>query len=71
MGFDCLATCGFRDGKAEMGQFCIDQHLAYALAGDEQRGLFFRGAGRLPFGHDIRSVAELMSHLLGRTPEIA
>lgn len=71
MGFDCLAACGFRDGKAEMGQFCIDQHLAYALAGDEQRGLFFRGAGRLPFGHDIRSVAELISHLLGRTPETA
>ena len=65
MGFDCLATCGFRDGKADMGQFCIDQHLGYALAGDEQRGLFFRGGGRLPFGDRIRPVAELMQHLLG------
>lgn len=67
MGFDCLAACGFRDGKADMGQFCIDQHLGYALAGDEQRGLFFRGAGRLPFGEQIRPVAELMAHLLKPT----
>jgi len=65
MGFDCLAQCGFRDGKAEMGQFCIDQHLGYALAGDTQRGLFFRGAGPLPFGQQIRPVADLMRHLLG------
>jgi nitronate monooxygenase len=65
MGFDCLAHCGFRDGKAEMGQFCIDQHLAYALEGDTQRGLFFRGAGALPFGSHIRPVLDLMRHLLG------
>lgn len=71
MGFDCLATCGLRDGKANMGQFCIDQHLGFALAGDEQRGLFFRGAGRLPFGDRIRPVAELMQHLLGGKPVLA
>lgn len=68
MGFDCLAACGFRDGNAAMGQFCIDQHLGHAWAGDEQRGLFFRGAGRLPFGTHIRPVAELMQHLLGGKP---
>lgn len=67
MGFDCLAQCGFRDGKAEMGQFCIDQHLGYALVGDTQRGLFFRGAGTLPFGQQIRPVADLMRHLLGES----
>lgn len=65
MGFDCLAHCGFRDGKTDMGQFCIDQHLAYALEGDTQRGLFFRGAGALPFGNHIRPVLDLMRHLLG------
>lgn len=68
MGFDCLTACGFRDGNASMGQFCIDQHLGYALLGDEQRGLFFRGAGHLPFGTSIRPVAELMQYLLGGKP---
>lgn len=65
MAFDCLAHCGLRDGKADMGQFCIDQQLAHAWEGDPDRGLFFRGAGRLPFGKDIRSVHDLMSWLLG------
>ena len=60
MAFDCLAHCGLRDGKGEMGQFCIDQQLVHAMEGDEQRGLFFRGAGTLPFGKDIRSVHDLM-----------
>lgn len=63
--FDCLAQCGLRDGKAGWGQFCIDQQLAAALRGDVKRGLFFRGAGALPFGAQIRSVRELMEKLLG------
>ena len=65
MSFDCLAHCGLRDGKPEMGQFCIDQQLGHALEGDTQRGLFFRGAGVLPFGEQIRSVQELLQCLLG------
>ncbi|RYY96624.1 MAG: nitronate monooxygenase, partial [Comamonadaceae bacterium] len=63
--FDCLAQCGLRDGKAAWGQFCIDKVLGYAVAGDVRRGLFFRGAGALPFGSEIRSVHELMQWLLG------
>jgi len=65
MSFDCLAHCGLRDGKTEMGQFCIDQQLGHALDGDTERGLFFRGAGNLPFGREIRPVQDLMLHLLG------
>ena len=63
--FDCLAQCGLRDGKVGWGQFCIDQQLAAALHGDVKRGLFFTGRGALPFGHQIRSVRELMVRLLG------
>jgi nitronate monooxygenase len=62
--FDCLAQCGLRDGLATWGQFCIDQQLAAALRGDVTRGLFFRGAGRLPFGDQIRSVRDLVERLL-------
>jgi len=64
MAFDCLATCGLRDGIARMGQFCIDLHLGAALKGDVERGLFFRGAGTLPFGAEIRPVRALLEHLL-------
>ena len=72
MAFDCLARCGLRDGKAEMGQFCIDQQLGHALAGDQRKGLFFRGAGRLPFGSDIRPVRDLLQWLLaGHHPAAA
>ena len=72
MAFDCLARCGLRDGKAEMGQFCIDQQLGHALAGDQRKGLFFRGAGRLPFGNDIRPVRDLLQWLLaGHHPAVA
>ncbi|MCW7540727.1 nitronate monooxygenase family protein [Aquabacterium sp. A7-Y] len=63
--FDCLAQCGLRDGKVGWGQFCIDQQLVAAMRGDVQRGLFFRGRGALPFGHQIRSVRELVERLLG------
>ena len=65
MSFDCLTHCGLRDGKAEIGQFCIATHLGHALEGDTEKGLFFRGAGTLPFGQEIRSVQDLMGWLLG------
>lgn len=71
MSFDCLQHCGLRDGDAGIGQFCIDQQLGHALTGDEQRGLFFRGAGRLPFGDQIRSVTDLVMHLLTPEPILA
>lgn len=62
--FDCLAQCGLRDGLKGWGQFCIDNQLAAALRGDIKKGLFFRGAGALPFGDQIRGVRELMERLL-------
>jgi nitronate monooxygenase len=65
LAWDCLEVCGLRDGKRELGQFCIDQRLAFALAGDVRRGLFFRGAGPLPFGAAIRPVRELIELVLG------
>lgn len=66
MAFDCLAQCGLRDGIAKFGQFCIDNQLAAALRGNVKNGLFFRGAGKLPFGDQIRSVRELIAYLLDR-----
>ena len=68
MWFDCLAHCGLRDGNAAWGQFCIDKVLGHALAGDTRKGLFFRGAGRLPFGTRIRPVQDLLRWLLGDLP---
>jgi nitronate monooxygenase len=62
--FDCLAQCGLRDGLPSWGQFCIDTQLAAALLGDVKKGLFFRGAGGLPFGTQIRTVRELLERLL-------
>jgi nitronate monooxygenase len=67
--FDCLGQCGLRDGLPGWGQFCIDNQLAAALRGDVKKGLFFRGAGRLPFGDQIKTVRELMQRLL--TPDLA
>jgi nitronate monooxygenase len=68
--FDCLIQCGLRDGIAKIGQFCIDLKLAEALRGDVGKGLFFRGAGRLPFGREIRPVRDLLAYLLtGVRPE--
>ena len=64
LAWDCLAQCGLRDGIARAGQFCIDHHLAAALRGDTERGLFFRGSEALPFGAEIRPVRDLVSHLL-------
>ena len=66
--FDCLAQCGLRDGLPGWGQFCIDNQLAAALRGDVKKGLFFRGAGSLPFGDQIRPVRELVERLLQPAP---
>jgi nitronate monooxygenase len=65
LAFECLAQCGLRDGNARMGQFCIDHHLAAALRGDVEHGLFFRGSESVPFGGQIRPVRDLTQHLLG------
>lgn len=67
LAFDCLEQCGLRDGIERFGQFCIDHHLAAALSGDVKRGLFFRGAGPLPFGKQIRPVGDLIEYLLHGT----
>lgn len=64
MKFDCLIQCGLRDGIGKYGQFCIDRQLAAAMNGDVSKGLFFRGASRLPFGREIRPVADLIRYLL-------
>ena len=68
-GLNCLSVCGLRDGIGSIGQFCIDTRLAYALKGDVKKGLFFRGSERLPFGAEIRPVAELIDYFLtGKMP---
>ena len=64
LAWDCLAHCGLRDGLPQAGQFCIDHHLAAALRGDVNRGLFFRGSEPVPFGAEIRPVRDLVSYLL-------
>lgn len=64
IGSDCLIQCGLRDGNPRAGQFCIAVHLAAALRGDVEHGLFFRGAEPLPFGNAIRPVSELVDYLL-------
>ena len=64
MVFDCLHDCGLRDGNSSWGQFCIDKVLGSALVGSVQKGLFFRGAGALPFGNQIRTVLDLITRLL-------
>ena len=69
LAFDCLAQCGLRDGLPGWGQFCIDQRLASALRGEVDKGLFFRGAGALPFGERIATVRALIERLL--TPGMA
>ena len=70
-GLNCLTVCGLRDGRASIGQFCIDTRLAFALKGDIKKGLFFRGSESLPFGTAIRPVAELVDYLLtGNVPNL-
>src|SRR3546814_16787253 len=56
VGFDCLASCGLRDGIDKHGTFCIDKQLAFALAGEHKRSLVFRAAEKLPFGTALRHV---------------
>lgn len=67
LAWDCLIQCGLRDGIAKYGQFCIDAQLAAALRGDVDKGLFFRGKEKLPFGEDIRPVKDLIAYLVGAT----
>ncbi|HET9820232.1 MAG TPA: nitronate monooxygenase [Burkholderiaceae bacterium] len=69
LAWDCLAQCGLRDGLPGWGQFCIDARLAAALRGEVDKGLFFRGAGALPFGERIATVRALIERLL--TPGVA
>ena len=64
IGSDCLIQCGLRDGNPRAGQFCIAHHLAAALRGDVEHGLFFRGAESLPFGTAIRPAGELVHYYL-------
>ncbi len=64
LAWDCLAHCGLRDGMPQAGQFCIDHHLAAALRGDVEHGLFFRGSEPVPFGAEIRPVRDLVGYLL-------
>ena len=69
LNWDCLLSCGLRDGLPKAGQFCIDLQLAAALSGDLKGGLFFRGAGALPFGDAIRPVRDLIHYLIsGEVP---
>jgi len=70
LAWECLAHCGLRDGNANMGQFCIDHHLAAALRGDVDHGLFFRGSESVPFGAAIRPVRALADLLLARRPSV-
>jgi nitronate monooxygenase len=42
------------------------------MRGEVSRGLFFRGASKLPFGNAMRSVRELLDYLLhGEMPAAA
>ncbi|MHB8253008.1 MAG: NAD(P)H-dependent flavin oxidoreductase [Acidiferrobacter sp.] len=69
---ECLSHCGFKDGNPDAGQFCIETQLAAAARGNVGSGLFFRGAASLPFGHEIRSVHDLLEYLLtGVRPAMA
>ncbi len=69
LAWDCLVQCGLRDGVPAWGRFCIDQRLAAALRAEIDKGMFFRGAGALPFGKRIATVRALIEHLL--TPRVA
>ena len=61
---ECLSHCGFKDGNPQSGQFCIETQLAAAQRGNVEQGLFFRGSESLPFGREIRPVADLLDRLL-------
>jgi len=73
---ECLSHCGFKDGNADAGQFCIETQLAAAQRGDVRKGLFFRGSEALPFRKEIRPVHDLLEFLLqnedyNRKPNVA
>ncbi|MCL2022637.1 MAG: nitronate monooxygenase family protein [Betaproteobacteria bacterium] len=71
LAWDCLLSCGLRDANPKYGQFCIDQQLSAAVLGDVQRGLFFRGKSRVPFGRASRPARELIHYLLtGEMPKL-
>jgi nitronate monooxygenase len=38
--------------------------MGHAMDGDMHKGLFFRGAGQLPFGQAIRPVRDLLKWML-------
>jgi nitronate monooxygenase len=65
--FECLSQCGLKDGNGDAGQFCIDTQLQYAVQGNLEKGLFFRGSEPLPFGNQMRSVRETLQYLLAGT----
>jgi nitronate monooxygenase len=65
---ECLSHCGFKDGDPHSGQFCIETQLAAAQRGNIEQGLFFRGSEPLPFGREIRPVADLLDRLLNPPP---
>jgi nitronate monooxygenase len=70
---DCLISCGLRDANPKHGQFCINSQLLSAVWGQVDKGLFFRGAAStpLPFGQEIRPVAELIRYLItGVLPDV-
>ena len=52
--------------QGRLGSVLHRQQLAAAMRGDVKQGLFFSGAGALPFGEQIRSVRELVERLLTR-----
>ncbi len=67
--FECLSHCGLKDGNPDAGQFCIDTQLEYAVQGNVEKGLFFRGSEPLPFGNQMRSVHDTLVYLLtGKDP---
>ena len=64
---ECLSHCGFRDGNPDAGQFCILKQLESAVAGDYEKGLFFRGSEPMIFTDKIHSVHDVMEYLLTGT----
>jgi nitronate monooxygenase len=69
VNFECLTFCGLKSGDSSAGQFCIDTQLEAAVAGNVEKGLFFRGSEPLPFGDQMRSVHDLLVFLLtGKDP---
>lgn len=66
---ECLSHCGFRDGNPSAGQFCILKQLEFAVQGNYEKGLFFRGSEPMIFSDKIHPVHDVMEYLL--TGELA